>query len=404
MSGSIGDNPYRASGVVAAAGGAGGISWQSVVTASTLSAEAGNGYPINTTSNACTVTLPAGTVGDIIEFTDYAGTWDSNAVTLTTTEKIKGSDGDGVLKIERQGIRIVYVDATQGWEAVSGVNETAPAINPPSYSIEFLIVAGGGGGGDAGYGGGAGAGGYIESTQTVDSGFVITCDVGGGGAGGTGPAGFGANGENSSVTGSGLTDQTAIGGGTGGPKDSESGAGESGGSGGGSKSADPGGEGTAEQGNDGGAGYEGAPNHANGGGGGASAVGGNATSTTGGSGGAGTANNIVLDSTPVTYAGGGGGGTHAGGTGGEGGAGGGGDAGAGGGDNDGAAGDPNTGGGGGGPSYSSTPPDGGVGGSGIIVLRMLTADYSGTITGSPTESTDGDYKVLKYTGDGTYTT
>ena len=49
-----------------------GTSWQSVVTASTLTAVAGNGYPINTTSNACTVTLPASaSVGDTIEFTDY---------------------------------------------------------------------------------------------------------------------------------------------------------------------------------------------------------------------------------------------------------------------------------------------------------------------------------------------
>ena len=34
------------------------IDWQSVVTASTLNAVSGKGYPINTTSNACTITLP----------------------------------------------------------------------------------------------------------------------------------------------------------------------------------------------------------------------------------------------------------------------------------------------------------------------------------------------------------
>ena len=55
MSGVTGDNPYRASGVVAAAA-AGGLSWQDVVTGSTLTAEAGNAYWINTTSNACTIT------------------------------------------------------------------------------------------------------------------------------------------------------------------------------------------------------------------------------------------------------------------------------------------------------------------------------------------------------------
>ena len=83
MSGSIGDNVYRASGVVAAAAAAGGVSWQSVTTASTLTAVAGNGYPINTTSNACTVTLPAAaSVGDQIIFTDYARTWATNNLTL----------------------------------------------------------------------------------------------------------------------------------------------------------------------------------------------------------------------------------------------------------------------------------------------------------------------------------
>ena len=41
------------------------------VTSSTLTAVAGNGYPINTTSNACTVTLPAAASGgDQIIFTD----------------------------------------------------------------------------------------------------------------------------------------------------------------------------------------------------------------------------------------------------------------------------------------------------------------------------------------------
>ena len=46
---------------------AGGLTWQSVVTGSTLSAVAGNGYWIDTTSNACTITLPASaTNGDEI--------------------------------------------------------------------------------------------------------------------------------------------------------------------------------------------------------------------------------------------------------------------------------------------------------------------------------------------------
>jgi hypothetical protein len=60
------------------------IAWQStIVTTSTLTAVAGNGYWIDTTSNACTVTLPgSASVGDQLIFTDYARTWGTNAVTI----------------------------------------------------------------------------------------------------------------------------------------------------------------------------------------------------------------------------------------------------------------------------------------------------------------------------------
>jgi hypothetical protein len=62
----------------------GGIQWQSsIVTGSTLSAVAGNGYWIDTTLNACTITLPASaSVGDQIIFVDYARTWGTNAITI----------------------------------------------------------------------------------------------------------------------------------------------------------------------------------------------------------------------------------------------------------------------------------------------------------------------------------
>jgi hypothetical protein len=56
------------------ASGFASIAWQStIVTGSTLTAVAGNGYWIDTTLNACTVTLPASaSVGDQIYFLDYA--------------------------------------------------------------------------------------------------------------------------------------------------------------------------------------------------------------------------------------------------------------------------------------------------------------------------------------------
>ena len=59
------------------------VSWQSVVTGSTLTAVAGNGYWIDTSSNACVITLPAAaSVGDTIVFADYARNWGTNAITI----------------------------------------------------------------------------------------------------------------------------------------------------------------------------------------------------------------------------------------------------------------------------------------------------------------------------------
>ena len=64
------------------------------------------------------------------------------------------------------------------------------------------------------------------------------------------------------------------------------------------------------------------------------------------------------------------------------------------------------GGGGGNVNVSPAPGDArpsGAGGSGLVVIKMLTSDYSGTTTGSPTVTTSGSYTILTYTGSGTYT-
>jgi hypothetical protein len=61
------------------------------------------------------------------------------------------------------------------------------------------------------------------------------------------------------------------------------------------------------------------------------------------------------------------------------------------------AGSTNTGGGAGGGRS-----DGAAGGSGVVILRLLTADYSGSTTGSPTVTTSGTETILTYTGSGTY--
>ena len=68
----------------------GGTSWQAVKT-SGFTAVAGEGYFINTTSGAIEMDLPAGNIGDEISFIDYAGTFDTNALTIDQngTEKIQ---------------------------------------------------------------------------------------------------------------------------------------------------------------------------------------------------------------------------------------------------------------------------------------------------------------------------
>ena len=67
--------------------------------------------------------------------------------------------------------------------------------------------------------------------------------------------------------------------------------------------------------------------------------------------------------------------------------------------NAGQAGQANTGGGGGGGRTS-----GGQGGSGVVILKVPTSNYSGTTTGSPTVTTSGDFTIIKFTGDGSYST
>jgi hypothetical protein len=278
------------------------------------------------------------------------------------------------------------VDAATGvWEPATyrgtyGTNGFYLPMNQTQnlVSVDYLIV---GGGGNAIFGGG-GAGGMLSGSSFLAVGTTYTATVGGGGS--------------NSV----FNSITATRGGNGGAGGGFVGA--SGGSGGGGGGANntttyAGGAGTAGQGNNGGNGYyQGA-----GGGGGAGATGGNGTNSgagvtggIGGNGGNGSASSITGSS--VTYAGGGGGGGYevSGGSGGSGGGG----AGV---NSSGTAGNgtANTGGGGGGHPFGS----GGSGGSGVVIMRILTSEYSGVTTGSPTVTTDGSYTVVRFTSSGSYT-
>jgi hypothetical protein len=233
------------------------IAWQAVVTAATLTAVAGRGYPINTTSNACTVTLPASaSAGDTIKFVDYLRTWGTNAVTINQNSlKFQGNTTPNpVFDTNGQAVTFTYVDATQGWLPLvdddvpyltaqsiqatggtivtytydsvdykvhkitsSGATNFVVASVPSGKTIDVLVIAGGGGGSPgvtaAANGGGGGAGGLRWFTAQTPTASTYAATVGAGGAGAN--AAQSASGTDSSFIGTGIS-ITANGGGGGG--------------------------------------------------------------------------------------------------------------------------------------------------------------------------------------------
>jgi hypothetical protein len=281
---------------------------------------------------------------------------------------------------------------------------------PTTYDVEYLVVGGGAGGGGTHYYddcSGGGAGGYRSSIAgnpsgggrtepepalTVVVGHTYSVVIGAGGAVNT-------NGGNSS-----FGSIISLGGGTGGNHRSY---GYPGGSGGGSNgpyiSTDSiaGGFGYLGQGYDGGT----KTNYPGGGGGGGAGQAGEGGSGTGKSGGDGVWSlvesgfnnyNPTAISQRVYRAGGGG--AYGGGAGGNGGGGAGWST-----ASYPVGGTANTGGGAGGNKTSHAYSAVVSGGSGIVILKVPTSNYSGTTTGSPTVTTVAGFKIIKFTGDGTYT-
>ena len=292
-------------------------------------------------------------------------------------------------------------------------------IDIPSGEMAYMVIAGGGAGGNgqSGNGGGGGAGGFRTSYGTVSGGGAsaesnltlsagtYTITVGSGATGGQGAN----SGVDSSISGN--ASITSTGGGGGGGRDQtgyhvalsggSGGGGSANGEASGGVAIRPGGSGTANQ------GFTGASsvNYSNyvraGGGGGAgsvagqgsipsnggysitSSISGKAIAYAGGGGTAGKSDNTESYRTPAGYALGGAGFAN-------------------GSNTQAFAGAANTGSGGGGTHSTSAQRYGGNGGSGVVIFRLATSEYSGTTTGSPTVTTDGDYTVLTYTGSGTY--
>jgi hypothetical protein len=273
-------------------GRTGTVDWDTTKKTAAFTAVSGNGYFVDTTSAAITVTLPASpSAGDIVAVMDYANTASTNNITVArNSSKINGTDFDATIQVDGESYTLIYVDATEGWKTVNNANQQIPTAayvaatggtvttcgdfkihtftGPGNFcvscagnaqgsnKIDYLVIAGGGGGGTqpSGHafanGGGGGAGGYRESgggssgcysiglpANSCVSGITATAScfpitVGGGGAGGTAPSTprRGCNGSNSV-----FSTITSAGGGGGGAEGNQ--AGLAGGSGGGSGGA-----------------------------------------------------------------------------------------------------------------------------------------------------------------------
>ena len=268
-------------GTAAGFGATGAASWDTTVKTGDFTAVNGVGYFVNTTSGEIDVTLPAGTAGAVVAIKDYAGTFDTNKVTLVQngSDKIGGSTVNATLDVEGIAVTLVYIDSTQGWlvtddglqsradtrvfiSATGGTIATVDtnfkthtftgpgtfavtAVGIPAVGskVSYTVVAGGGGGGNN-YGGGGGGGGFREGKQacgsytasplaaTPCSGLAVSVQsypiiIGAGGVGGTGPSRAGGTGTVST-----FSSITSAGGG-GGAGNGEAPGGLSGGSGGG---------------------------------------------------------------------------------------------------------------------------------------------------------------------------
>ena len=429
----------RCGGTVALASGAtqtgfgrtGAVDWQTSIKTSTFTAANGEGYFIDTSSGAVTVNLPSASVGNIVAIKDYAGTFQTNNLTITPngSDKIDSTNGDAIISTENAALTLVFADSTRGWlnvndstnvEGASFVSATGGSITTvctnfkvhtftgpgtfqvtagsgPLAVVDYLVIAGGGGGGTSGAGG-AGAGGYRESKVAATSGcwtasplaattslpvavnsYPITVGAGGTVNPAPGSGGIAGNNGANSV----FSTITSAGGGYGGGRAPSIGPvtnGGPGGSGGGGSwdipgtgSSSTGGTGNTPpvnppQGFPGGTGKHNGPTHSTpGGGGGAGGPG--PSEGSGGPAGYGTGDGAPGIASSITSSPV----TRAGGGGGESSYGGNGGPGGGG---DGAPGTPtparagtaNTGGGGGG-GPSSPNPSAGVGGSGIVIIR-----------------------------------
>ena len=393
--GASGDTVSLASGASQSGfGRTGTVDWETTKKTASFTAANGEGYFVDTSSSAITVTLPASpSAGNIVAINDYAGTSATNNITINRNgSNIEGLAQNGLINVANASKTLVYVDATQGWKVVSDATTRATQV----YEAQYFVLAGGGGGGYAytDFGSGAGGGGGFRNSYdsplkapaglTVANGASYPITVGaGGGPGPSSPGYVGASGSPSV-----FSTITSTGGGGGAGNSSPFPGGPGGSGGGGAYGNTVAGTGNTPpvsppQGNDGGTG-QGSYGRGQGGGGAGGAAppapgGGPSGTNDGGAGGPGLATSI--SGSPTTKAAGGKGGSYAnnpGGTGSE---------------------PANSGNGGGGTGSSRSAANGG---SGIVIIRYTTADAPPGASGG-TKTTSGSDTIHTFTGPGTFT-
>ena len=199
------------------------IDWQALTVAdgsTTLTAEAGKGYFLDTNVGVIEVFLPTSpSRGDTIILVDYSGTFGTNQIIINTGGNLIDSTTGPDFKVTANNsiVELVYVDSNKGWlvklnqaagttpsnaldtgggydsagfiEATGGTVTTSGNFKIHSFTgdgnfvvsnagnpggstvVDYMVIAGGGGGAQA-RGGGGGAGGYRESSGAASGCFT----------------------------------------------------------------------------------------------------------------------------------------------------------------------------------------------------------------------------------------
>jgi hypothetical protein len=193
-------------------GRTGTVNWDTTAKTASFTAVSGNGYFVNTTSGAITLTLPASpSAGDIVAFKDYAFTFATNNLSVDgNSSPIGGVDGTDPVVYSTNGTSktFIYVDGTKGWLVTNESTDTSQESSAQyvtatggtvtccgdykihtftgpgtfcvscagncagSNTVDYLVVAGGGSGGCNG--GGGGAGGYRESSGAASGCYTVS--------------------------------------------------------------------------------------------------------------------------------------------------------------------------------------------------------------------------------------